>query len=102
MNSALLFATGGWAYGRNKITTSGTLTDAVSGASLSFTNASSKSMSGWTLGSGVEYAFMQNVTAKLEYLYADLGTSTFSAGEFGSTPVSNTVSIIRAGVNYRF
>ena len=102
MNSALLFATGGWAYGRNKITTSGTLTDAVSGASLSFTNASSKSMSGWTLGGGVEYAFMQNVTAKLEYLYADLGKSTFSAGTFGSTPVSNKVNIIRAGVNYRY
>ena len=102
MNSALLFATGGWAYGRNKITTSGTLTDAVSRASLSFTNANSKSMSGWTLGGGVEYVFMQNVTAKLEYLYADLGKSTFSLGAFGSTPVSNKVSIIRAGVNYRY
>ena len=102
MNSALLFATGGWAYGRNKIMTSGTLTDAVSGESLGFTNPDPKWMSGWTLGAGVEYAFMQNVTAKLEYLYADLGKSTFSSGAFGSTPVSNKVSIIRAGVNYRY
>ena len=102
LNSALLFATGGWAYGGNKIVTSGTLTDAVSRVSLSFTNPDSKWMSGWTLGGGVEYAFMQNVTAKLEYLYADLGKSTFSLGAFGSTTVSNKVSIIRAGVNYRY
>ena len=102
MNSALFFATGGWAFGRNKIMTSGTLTDAISHRSLTFNNADSKSMSGWTLGGGVEYAFMQNVTAKLEYLYADLGKSTFSSGAFGSTPVSNKVSIIRAGVNYRY
>ena len=102
VNSALLFATGGWAYGRNKIITSGTLSDAVSRASQSFTNADSKWMSGWTLGGGVEYAFMPNMTAKLEYLYADLGKSTFSAGAFGSTAVSNKLSIIRAGVNYRF
>ena len=93
MNSALLFATGGWAYGHNKIT--------VSGSSLA-TVSDSKWMSGWTLGGGVEYAFMQNVTAKLEYLYADLGKSTFSPGALGSTPVSNKVSIIRAGVNYRY
>ena len=102
MNSALLFATGGWAYGGNKITTSGMLIDAVSGESLSFTNSGSKWMSGWTLGAGVEYAFMQNMTGKLEYLYADLGKSTFSPGALGSTQISNKVSIIRAGVNYRY
>ena len=102
MNSALLFATGGWAFGRNKITTSGTLTEAVSREVLSFTNSDSKWMSGWTLGGGVEYAFMPNMTGKLEYLYADLGKSTFSPGALGSTQISNKVNIIRAGVNFRY
>ena len=93
MNSALLFATGGWAYGHNKIT--------VSGSSFA-TVSDSKWMSGWTLGGGVEYAFMPNMTGKLEYLYADLGKSTFSPGALGSTQISHKVSIFRAGVNYRF
>ena len=30
-------------------------------------------MAGWTAGVGVEYAFLGNWTAKLEYLYVDLG-----------------------------
>ena len=93
MNSALLFATGGWAYGHNKLT--------VSGSSFA-TVSDSKWMSGWTLGGGVEYAFLPNMTGKLEYLYADLGKSTFSPGALGSTQISNKVSIIRAGVNYRY
>ena len=93
VNSALLFATGGWAYGHNKMT--------VSGSSIA-TVSDSQWMSGWTLGGGVEYAFASNLTGKLEYLYADLGKSTFSNAILGSTQVSNKVSIIRAGVNYRY
>lgn len=93
MNSALLFATGGWAYGRNTITLSGSSFAAVS---------DTQSMSGWTLGGGVEYALMQNMTAKLEYLYADLGKTTFYKGQWAQNEISNKVNIIRAGVNYRF
>ena len=93
LNSALLFATGGWAYGNNKVTLSGSSFAAVS---------DSQWMSGWTLGGGVEYAFMQNMTAKLEYLYADLGKTTFYKGQWAQNEISNKVNIIRAGVNYRF
>jgi outer membrane immunogenic protein len=50
---------------------------------------------------GLEYAFMGNWTAKLEYLYVDLGS--FDAGH---CPVVNNVSfkenILRAGLNYKF
>jgi outer membrane immunogenic protein len=31
---------------------------------------------GWTAGAGVEWAFADNWTAKLEYLYVDLGHSS--------------------------
>ena len=31
-------------------------------------------MTGWTAGVGLEYAFLGNWTAKVEYLYVDLGT----------------------------
>jgi outer membrane immunogenic protein len=33
---------------------------------------------GWTLGGGVETALIGNWSAKLEYLYVDLGTTTNS------------------------
>jgi outer membrane immunogenic protein len=68
---------------------------------------------------GVEYSFLQNWSAKLEYNYIDFGTRSFSASiaanaEFAGTglaplsgvSVPTTVTenehIIKAGVNYRF
>jgi outer membrane immunogenic protein len=64
----------------------------------------SRNYSGWTVGGGVEWAFMNNWSAKLEYLFIDFGDGpTLSA-----TPALNIVSgrltdnIVRAGVNYKF
>ena len=58
---------------------------------------------GWTAGVGLEYAFAGPWSAKLEYLYADLGT-TSCATCFGGGPVDVKVKVnaIRIGVNYRF
>ena len=53
---------------------------------------------GWTVGGGVEAALDGPWTAKLEYLYVDLGrggTVLGSDAEFKS-------HVVRAGVNYRF
>ena len=104
LNSALLFATGGYAYGRNKITASASAT--ITGPSGGGTGAASFSdsqwMSGWTLGGGVEYAFTPNISSKLEYLYADLGKQTVFRATLLEGKVANKVSILRAGVNYRF
>ena len=69
---------------------------------------------GWVIGAGVETALAGNWTAKLEYLYMDLGhtTDTFTVilpGFLGPPfPFATTTSsqirdnIIRAGLNYRF
>jgi outer membrane immunogenic protein len=68
---------------------------------------------GGTAGFGVEYAFWNNWSAKLEYDYMDFGTKSFT---FVGTPcdgtpvltcidnesVRQTVQVVRAGVNYRF
>ncbi|MCF8478472.1 MAG: porin family protein [Pseudolabrys sp.] len=86
----LPYITGGAAYGNIKMTPAG-------GAS------ESESRFGWTAGAGVEYALMSNWSAKLEYLYADLGDATCSAATCGvDTTVSYKTSIVRLGVNYRF
>lgn len=59
---------------------------------------------GWTLGAGVEFALPANWTAKVEYLYVDLGD--FNGGASCSLVATNnvdfTTNIVRAGLNYRF
>jgi outer membrane immunogenic protein len=58
---------------------------------------------GWTIGAGIEGVIAGNWTAKLEYLYADLGDTTCSAAACGTaTNVDLSMSVFRAGVNYRF
>ena len=56
---------------------------------------------GRAFGGGLEYAFLSNWSAKIEYLYVDLGS--FNTGP---APLVNNVSfkgsIVRGGLNYKF
>jgi outer membrane immunogenic protein len=86
----LPYFTGGAAFGDIKGT--------VGAATFSETQV------GWTVGAGVEYAFISNWSAKVEYLYVDLGAASCSAACSGGVPfeASFTSNIVRAGVNYKF
>ncbi len=58
---------------------------------------------GFTGGVGLEYAFLGNLTAKIEYLYVDLGKFNCVACSGATTDnVTFKESIIRAGLNYKF
>jgi len=61
---------------------------------------------GWTAGAGIEGAFTPNWTAKVEYLYVDLGSLTCSVNCLGTGGAANSVTlkenIVRAGINYKF
>jgi outer membrane immunogenic protein len=93
----LIYGTGGAAFGN--------LQAAV--GSLPF---SSSTQTGWTAGGGVEFAFTPNLTAKIEYLYVDLGNQSCAAASCGlsggggtlPTSVSLTENVVRAGINYKF
>ena len=64
---------------------------------------STSTNAGWTVGVGLEGVIAGNWTAKLEYLYADLGGTTCSAVACGvATNVDLTVNVVRGGLNYRF
>jgi outer membrane immunogenic protein len=71
---------------------------------LPSTGASSTGTStGWTIGGGIEWAFAGPWSAKAEYLYADLGSSTCEAAICGvSTEFRPKINVVRAGLNYRF
>jgi outer membrane immunogenic protein len=66
----------------------------------------SDTRTGWTVGGGLEYAFLGNWSAKIEYLYVDLGSFDCNAACSGAAAVGSTVdfktNIIRAGLNYKF
>src|ERR1700687_3405787 len=104
----LLYATGGLAYG--SIKSSGALAGFNgNGAAIAAFGSNTETRVGWTVGAGVEGMITQNWTAKLEYLYMDLGS--FSSGPFTLAPASTiganvsskfTDHILRAGINYRF
>ena len=58
---------------------------------------------GWTIGAGIEAAIAPQWTAKLEYLYVDLGSTGCSAAACGiATNVDFRASLVRAGLNFKF
>ena len=64
----------------------------------------SKTQIGWTAGVGLEYAFLGHWSAKIEYLYADLGKFDCGTACSPITPddVSYKANLVRLGLNYRF
>lgn len=83
----LPYVTGGLAYGKNEIDF-----NYLSGAA-----SASNTHVGYTVGGGAEYAFSQNWSAKVEYLWTDLGSE-----EYLGRDVDVSFSTVRAGINYRF
>ena len=107
----LFYATGGLAYGHVGVTGSATGNFNLTTVNLPGT---SSTRAGWTVGVGTEWHLTGAWTAKLEYLYMDLGT--VNGGPVPLTgilvPVRTeaglsysahfTDNIVRAGVNYHF
>lgn len=66
-------------------------------------SGTTKTQFGWTVGAGLEYAFLNNWSAKAEYLYADMGSVQCPAASCGSTIDSTLkLNIVRGGLNYKF
>lgn len=87
----LIYATGGLAYGSidYKLNYNG----------ISISNSNTKL--GWTAGAGVEYAFTDNLSGRLEYQYVDFGDYTVRGANL-TTKASPNFHAVRAGLNYKF
>jgi outer membrane immunogenic protein len=62
---------------------------------------------GWIVGAGVEYAFFDNWSAKVEYNYLDFHTSTLQFADTTQTFILNTsiqqqLHLVKVGLNYRW
>jgi outer membrane immunogenic protein len=103
----LTYVTGGLAYGH------ATLSTALSRTSGCFGNnceagSVSNTKAGWTIGGGAEWAFASNWSAKVEYLYVDLGSISHNMtdpnfpAELFNASIALRENIVRAGLNYKF
>lgn len=119
---SLLYATGGLAYGSASSSTAISVVHLVNGAVTGGTftpsfGSGSKTLAGWSVGAGGEWAFAPHWSVKAEYLYYDLGKLTYSdpnitllsgltSTPFGmivtTTSARFTGSIARVGINYQF
>jgi outer membrane immunogenic protein len=107
---ALIFATGGLAYGGVKAESSASEYDG-SNTDI-FAGSASGTKVGYALGGGLEYAFAANVSLKADYLYYDLGkadyavaaANTIAQGEglFVNATQRLDGSLVRIGLNVRY
>ena len=104
---AIAYVTGGLAVG--EVMTAGTVFGFDGdGNPVNTIVSSHNTKAGWVAGGGIEGRLVGNWTAKIEYLYLDLGTVTTipapvpkstTAAAFNSRITDN---ILRVGVNYKF
>ncbi len=95
----LVYAKGGAAWAHDKYT-----------VDYLGTWAASETRSGWTVGGGLEWAFADNWSAKLEYQFYDFGTKdlAFFSSDFVGGPTTSVESVkqqihtVKLGLNYRF
>lgn len=124
----LLYATGGLAYGRVEVDSSGSITGVNLAASTAgfqpawSTSGNGTTKAGWTIGGGTELALDGHWSAKFEYLFVDLGSfnaaftgfpgcfGVIAGGAAGCIPygagaanISSRItdSIVRLGLNYK-
>lgn len=106
MDRLLIYGTGGFAFGQS-VASFSAVAPAADPPLAGFTT--NRASTGWTAGGGVEYAFLDNLSVKAEYLYYNLGRTTGTivyqyAPDFSTlTGVTrHNGNIVRAGLNYKF
>jgi outer membrane immunogenic protein len=96
MDRFLVFGTAGYAWGTWHTNY------AFTGGTPFFTN-NVDANSGWTAGGGLEYAFTNNLSARIEYRHTDLGSATASSAAANSfSRDAMTIDDVRVGFSYKF
>ncbi len=104
----LLYGTGGLALASIK---SAPMSSFTVGANI-YDGSHTATRTGWVAGGGLEYAINEHWSIRQEYLYADLGSETFSYGDSTNNPLSggfsftanvhHRIQLYRFGVNFKF
>ena len=94
--SLLVYGTGGAAFGAANVN------EYAYGSALAATYApggAGRIYGGWAAGGGLEWAFLSNWSARVEYLHADLGThaASFPGFVYGSVPSFPVAAAVPGG-----
>jgi outer membrane immunogenic protein len=105
VDRTLFYVTGGLAVANVRYSDVASFVAAGGGVNAA---SDSTTRAGWTLGAGVEHAYGNGWSLKAEYLFLDLGKTTFtsSSSVLAAATIRHThdlnVDILRVGLNYRF
>jgi outer membrane immunogenic protein len=86
----LLFATGGLALANFDFRENGG------------PNGGSNTLTGWTVGAGIDQAFTKNLIGRLEYLYADYGHKDFTVAPGDVYTIGFKSQILRGALIWKF
>jgi outer membrane immunogenic protein len=108
IDRALIYAKGGFAWAQDQYSISNVALPPLGAA---FTSTVNQTRTGWTVGMGVEYAFLARWSAMIEYDFMDFGTSrvnfpqtttAIALANFNNWDLAQFVHVVKVGVNYRF
>ena len=110
---ALLYMTGGAAFRNSTNSDTVYVYSAPTNGTLltTYSTNSDRNNVGWSLGGGLEWAFTNNVSLKVEYLHSqfDRGNGVyvsslapFSGHAFRNDNSTDSIDVVRFGNNYRF
>jgi outer membrane immunogenic protein len=105
--NALLYGKGGGAWIRDRYAVSHHIQPQIGEF-----YAATETRFGWTVGTGLEYAFVPNWSAFAEYDYYDFGTRSVLLAVTGNPLITvevpptfqirQSMNVVKAGINYRF
>ena len=99
----LVYGTGGVAFGTGPTINNFNPFLVGAGPFVNNVNNGNNWRVGYTVGAGVEYAFLPNWSVKAEYLFTDLGRTNNNNGFFfNNNNFRERNHIVRAGINYHF
>jgi len=93
---SLLYVTGGGAFVNVR--------DEFGGTATAGPTQNEATRGGWTVGGGIETKLSRGWTAKTEYMYIDVGRSSFTSNAFGAAPATtfdHSFHVIKTGLNYK-
>lgn len=92
---ALVYVKGGAAWANDKYSATTKATGVV-------TATASETRSGAVIGAGLEYAFLQNWSARLEYDYYAFGTKNVTFSDGSTLGIKESIQAVKLGINYKF
>jgi outer membrane immunogenic protein len=97
-NDWLFYAKGGGAWMDARYTED-TL---VPGGATATTQVFTDNRTGFTVGAGIEFGLVENLSAKIEYDFYDFGSKNYNFNTITPVSVSSNLHTIIVGLNYKF